>query len=89
MNKKKVLILYDYFDPAYKAGGPIRSLVNLVKLLRRQLDLHILTTNQDHDESILEVIPDQYVSYSDSAQVMYLSKQKRSYTSIKNYFYKG
>ena len=83
MNKKKVLILYDYFDPAYKAGGPIRSLVNLVKLLSSQFEISILTTNQDHDGSLLDVVPDQWISYGEKSSINYLSEKKRNYRSIK------
>ncbi len=83
MYKRKILILYDYFDPAYKAGGPIRSLVNLVKLMERQLDIYILTSNQDHDGEELQVEPDQWIGYGISSQVMYLSKEGRGFTSIK------
>ena len=79
----KVLILYDYFDPAYKAGGPIRSLVNLVNLIEEKLDLYILTSNQDHDGSMLDVEPDTWINYGKSARVQYLSKEKRGFSSIK------
>jgi hypothetical protein len=34
MTKKPgVVILCDWFDPAFRAGGPVRSLVNLIDLL--------------------------------------------------------
>lgn len=81
--KNKVLILYDYFDPAYKAGGPIRSLVNLVKLMEEEVDFHILTSNQDHDGSILEVEEDKWINYATSSKALYLSKANRGYASIK------
>lgn len=80
---KKVLIFYDYFDPAYKAGGPIRSLVNLVALMDEEISIHILTTNQDHDKSILSVEPDRWIQYRNFAKVMYLSKLNRGYATIK------
>ncbi len=78
MAKKKILIFYDYFDPAYKAGGPIRSLVNLVSLMEEVFDFYILTTNKDHDGSILQVEIDKWIKYGKSSQVLYLSKGKRS-----------
>ncbi len=83
MKMKKVLILYDYFDPAYKAGGPIRSLVNLVNLMEEEVDFHILTSNQDHDGSILPVEADQWINYGNSSRVKYLSKLNRGFASIK------
>ena len=82
MNKKKILILYDYFDPAYKAGGPIRSLVNLVKLMEGIFDFYILTSNRDHDGSVLQVEPDKWMSYGKASYVLYLSKKNRGFAAI-------
>ena len=84
MNNKKVLLLYNFFDPAYKAGGPIRSLVNLVKLLEGTIELHVLCTNQDHDGSLLDVESDQWVSYGEATQVQYLSPKNRTYKHIRS-----
>lgn len=41
--KRKLLLVYDYFAPAYKAGGPIQSLVNLVQALNEKYDISVLT----------------------------------------------
>lgn len=83
MNKQRLLILYDYFDPAYKAGGPIRSLVNLVGHLEHELEIYVLTGNRDHDGSLLEVEADAWIRYGEKANVMYLSEGNRSYRIIK------
>ena len=37
----KVVICYDYFLPAYKAGGPIQSISNIVKNLHDFYDFFI------------------------------------------------
>lgn len=81
---KRLLILYDYFDPAYKAGGPIRSLVNLVKLLEHEMEIFVLTTDQDHDGEVLEIQTDQWIPYGENAKVMYLSTSRRGYKTISN-----
>ncbi len=52
---KTVLIFYDYFYPAYKAGGPITSLFNLVKLLHEKISFYVVTQGKDYDGSLLEV----------------------------------
>ncbi len=83
MTKKKILILYDYFDPAYKAGGPIRSLVNLVGLMEEVFDFYILTSNCDHDGSLLHIEKDKWVNYGKSSQVHYMSGKQRGLSSIK------
>ncbi|GAB1397102.1 hypothetical protein MASR1M65_18810 [Saprospiraceae bacterium] len=45
--KKKILVLYEYFYPGYKAGGPIQSIVNMVLALQHQYDFFIATTAYD------------------------------------------
>jgi len=47
MPKPTILLLADYFAPAYKAGGPIRSLSNLVAGLGDEFDFLVLTRNRD------------------------------------------
>jgi glycosyltransferase involved in cell wall biosynthesis len=44
--RKKILVFSDWFLPGYKAGGPIRSLANLVHSL--DFDFWIVTRNTDH-----------------------------------------
>lgn len=77
MNKRRVLILYDYFDPAYKAGGPIRSLVNLVQLMEGVADFFVLTSNIDHDGTVLSVTTDEWIRYGQTSHVLYLSHGKK------------
>lgn len=46
--KKKILILIDWFLPGYKAGGPIQSCVNMCRALKDKYDVYVLTTDTDH-----------------------------------------
>lgn len=47
MQKKTVVIVYEYFFPGYKAGGPIQSLVNMVAALQENYDFKVITTAYD------------------------------------------
>ena len=47
MSKKKLLFIYDYFFPGYKAGGPIQSLTNLVLSLQHTYDIQVITGGYD------------------------------------------
>lgn len=47
---KKILILSDWFYPAYKAGGPITSLTNLVKGIVDKFKVTVLTSAYDLGE---------------------------------------
>ena len=48
--KKKVLVIADWFAPGFKAGGPIRSLVNFAQNLKGDLDIYVLTSDRDLNE---------------------------------------
>ena len=51
-NKPKVLIFTDWFEPGYKAGGPIRSIVNLVKSLGHRIDFFVVTGDRDFGDVV-------------------------------------
>jgi len=51
INKKKRLILIEWFAPGYKAGGPIQSCVNICRALHTQYDIFVLTSDTDHGET--------------------------------------
>ncbi len=50
MEKKKILVLVDWFAPGYKAGGPIQSCVNFAFTMKNEFAIHVLTTDTDHGE---------------------------------------
>lgn len=49
--KQRLLICADWFDPGFRAGGPIRSCVNLVALLGDVSDVAVITSDRDLGES--------------------------------------
>ncbi len=51
MSKKTILIVYEYFFPGYKAGGPIQSLVNMVLALQHEYTFKVVTTAYDMHET--------------------------------------
>jgi glycosyltransferase involved in cell wall biosynthesis len=51
MEKKKILVLVDWFAPGYKAGGPIQSCVNFAFAMKNEFSIHVLTTDTDHGET--------------------------------------
>ena len=50
-DKKKILVLVDWFAPGYKAGGPIQSCVNFAFAMKDAFAVHVLTTDTDHGEA--------------------------------------
>lgn len=75
--KPKVLVFIDWYLPGYKAGGPVRSLANLVDHLRDRIDLHIVTTDTDYTESVpyTGVVPDRWTVMPGGEKVWYASRR--------------
>ncbi|MFI5204759.1 MAG: glycosyltransferase family 4 protein [Flavobacteriales bacterium] len=76
-NKKKILILIDWYLPGTNAGGPVRSIHALVMHLRGEFDFYILTTNTDlgEIEPYPEIQPNEWVE-REGYHVKYLSKER-------------
>ena len=52
--KPGLLIFYDYFYPAYKAGGPVQSLTNLALSLQHGYAISVITGAHDlNDDRVL------------------------------------
>lgn len=80
----KILIFIDWYKPGFKAGGPIRSISNLVNYLSEKIDIHIITRNTDY----LETTPYSNIKSNqwnniDNASVYYLSENNINYKNLK------
>lgn len=51
MVKKRILICIDWYEPGFKAGGPIRSVANIVNALQDDFEFYILTSAYDLGET--------------------------------------
>lgn len=49
--KPKVLIFIDWFLPGYKAGGPIKSVANIINALQKHYEFIVVTSNRDAGNS--------------------------------------
>lgn len=49
--KKRILVFSDYFKPGFKAGGPIKSVFNLVSRLGSYFEILVVTRNFDFGDS--------------------------------------
>jgi glycosyltransferase involved in cell wall biosynthesis len=80
--KKRILIIYDYFTPAFKAGGPIQSLTNMVRLLSERYAFYVLTRDVDLDGTSLEVESDKWSDFEGQAKVFYASNENTGYSVV-------
>lgn len=49
--KKRILVCIDWYEPGFKAGGPIRSVANIVSTLKNDFEFYILTSAYDLGET--------------------------------------
>ena len=87
---KTILICNDYFFPGFKAGGPIQSIVNLVKLLQKHYRIYILTSSSDLGDTRTydNISEDKWNKVllpfcSSTVDVWYASKRHVGYADIK------
>lgn len=74
MSNKRVLVFSDYFYPAYKAGGPIRSITNLTRLLQRKVSFSVVSSNTDLDNKALSSVePDLWLPMINGTSAYYSS----------------
>lgn len=80
----RVFILIDWFTPAFRAGGPIQSVHNLVQHYPKELvEFRVFTGNSDHDGTELQTVPwDQWHRFSSNTEVWYASPLTRRYAFI-------
>ncbi|MFM7105051.1 MAG: glycosyltransferase family 4 protein [Flavobacteriales bacterium] len=79
----RILVFSDWFSPGFRAGGPIRSLVNLTEALGLPFD--IITRNTDHYSSTTYDLPvGEWVQHSAHVRVMYLPAAELSLSQIRN-----
>ena len=84
MDKKKILICIDWYEPGFKAGGPIRSVVNIVAALKDDFEFYILTSAYDlgETEPYEGIETDKWMDQGDIF-IKYMSKKNLNTSSIK------
>lgn len=74
----KILIFTPWFSPAFRAGGPIQSIINLVHSFKKNVAYYIITSNTDLNGELLEVEPDKWIDYNEITRVKYLDRHNRT-----------
>lgn len=76
---KTIFISIPWFLPAFKAGGPIQSIANMVFELNEGYQFYIYTSNTDlHGHPIAVSITNEWVEYNAHTRVWYANKKERS-----------
>ena len=84
INKRRILVLADWFSPGYKAGGPIRSCVNFSLHLQHDFDVLVLTSDRDLNASkpYVGIPQNEWTSFDSSIKVFYASPSWLSFSNI-------
>lgn len=85
MTKKEILIFIDWYEPGYKAGGPIQSVKNLVTALAHDFSFYIVTSDRDyHDQApYKDVELNTWISLSESVNVIYLNPANQNFSTYR------
>lgn len=77
-SKPKVLVFIDWYYPGYRAGGPIRSIWNMINSLHKSVDFYVITRNTDYMSNVpyANIVPDTWQQLSDGHKVWYCSARK-------------
>jgi glycosyltransferase involved in cell wall biosynthesis len=76
------LVFTDWFTPAFKAGGPIRSIVNLVDRFKSRYNIYVFTSDRDlNDSSSFDVQTDQWIE-KDGYHIYYHSPRKMTFKKV-------
>ena len=80
MAKPQVLVFIDWYKPFFKAGGPVRSMVNLVDHLHDRVEFHIVTGDRDYTalSPSGEIERDRWVELDRGERVHYGSPEQRT-----------
>lgn len=83
MNRPVILAFAHYYLPGYKAGGPVRSIGNLVAQLGDEFEFHVVTSDRDLGDAVpySNVESDVWVQVG-KARVMYLSSREQGFRGI-------
>jgi len=80
----KIFITIPWFVPAFRAGGPVKSIANLVKEYREGVEYLIFCGDTDLNGAELENIKtNEWVSFNEYTKVCYARPEKRSDILVK------
>lgn len=80
-----MLIFIDWFDPAYKAGGPVTAAQNFVDNMREHYQLYVFTGDRDLGDAhaLPGITTDKWIERNDKVKIFYASPANLSLGKIK------
>lgn len=83
--RKKIIVFADWYEPGYRAGGPIRSCVNFVRNMRDEYRLYVFTSDRDLGAAAPypHVMIDEWHLAEGKTWLYYSSPEKLSWRNIR------
>jgi glycosyltransferase involved in cell wall biosynthesis len=84
-DRKKILLFADWYEPGYKAGGPIRSCVNFVRQMQPDYRIYVFTSDRDLGSSFPyhDVKTDEWLAGKGDSEIYYSSPVNLSWQNIR------
>src|SRR5580704_11174466 len=85
LNKKKILLFADWYEPGFRAGGPIRSCVNFANNMKHGYAVYVFTTDRDlgATEPYEDITPDEWKNVGGDIHVYYCSPKNLCWKIIR------
>ncbi len=81
----RILVFADWFEPAFKAGGPVQSVVNLAHFLQQNHEVFVFTSDRDlHDNFPLQDIHVGEWQHRNGIQVYYHAHGKMTFRLVRS-----
>ena len=79
------MVFIDWFLPGTNAGGPVRSVYSMIKILQKDFDFKIFTRNTDHNSTAPynDVQANTWVKFDEHIEVYYCSQNNLTKQKIK------
>lgn len=81
-----ILIFTDWYEPGYRAGGPIQSVFNLAKLLSNNYEVKVVTRVTDYasTQPYANIVANTWTTLGHQHNVLYLSADNINIKTIRN-----
>lgn len=75
---KKIFLSIPWFSPAFKAGGPVQSVLNMVNHIGGDIEFEVVTSDRDIDGTLLNIqASDKWGRFNNYTNVFYCSVANR------------
>lgn len=85
MSKKRIMLFTDWYEPGFKAGGPIKSCMNFVAQMKDGYEIFIFTSDRDLDEKLPYplITANKWIASSETVQIFYAAPEALTFNRIK------